>query len=407
MTKRKHRRRLRPAFKAFLAIVVLLTIFAGYRTCSPKKTADAPAPSPASASPEASSTPFPTPEVHTASLFLMGDIMCQRPIVYQAEQPDGSFDFAPMFDDVLNQVSKYDLAFGNMETILGGDYLGFTGFPHFNAPQAFGDYMVSKGFNLISLANNHMLDKGEEGALNSLKYWAGKTNVVTAGMFDSFDAQNAIPVHEINGITYAFNAWTYGMNGNLPPQGEEYLVNCYRDDPEKMLQWVRDAKTKADLVIVSMHWGTEYTAQPDDEQLQLAQELADAGADLIIGNHAHNIQPIQWLNDGKTLCFYALGNGISDQDPMYDTDPDDVLTAMEASVQLVKDENGARIENPRADLLYTCREGDRSDNYHEGILLKEMKNVTVEELPDVKERYQNRIDTIVHAYDASIPIGLN
>jgi poly-gamma-glutamate synthesis protein (capsule biosynthesis protein) len=155
-----------------------------------------------------------------------------------------------------------------------------------------------------------------------------------------------------------------------------------------------------------MHWGTEYTHVPDAEQLSLAQELADAGADLIIGNHAHNIQPVEWLNNGKTLCFYALGNLINGQDfPDYTT-YDDVNTGMGASLVLKKTVSPegtvtTSIEDVRIELLYTW-----TDNYETfGSVWYNDLNDSI--FPGYKEFEQSLIDNVVHAYDDSFAIGFS
>lgn len=90
-----------------------------------------------------------------------------------------------MFDDITDQAKEYDLALYNQESILGGDHLGISYFPTFNGPQAFGDYMVSKGFNLVSKANNHCLDRGDQAIHNSDAYWSSKAGVISAGTNES------------------------------------------------------------------------------------------------------------------------------------------------------------------------------------------------------------------------------
>ena len=95
----------------------------------------------------------------------------------------------------LEVAKKYDLAFYNQETILGGVELGLSTYPAFNSPQEFGDNMLSLGFNLISLANNHTLDRGEKAVRSSLAYWKGK-HAVTAGSYDSFKERNNIQIQQ-------------------------------------------------------------------------------------------------------------------------------------------------------------------------------------------------------------------
>ena len=350
-------------------------------------------------------TPEPEPEVHTASLFMIGDALVQVGVSDDARLEDGSYDWHPMMDGITDIAANYDLAFYNQECILGGDELGITPFPHFNCPQSFGEYMIEKGFNLVSTANNHSLDKGEAGVEGSDAFWKAHPEVVTDGIYVSQEDHDASIIHEINGITYAFTAWTYDMNGNLCPPGREYMVNQYRGYENEMLSLVAEADREADFVIVSIHWGTEYTHNPDEEQLRLAQQLADAGADVIIGNHAHNIQPVEWLNDGKTICFYALGNMINGQlFPDYTT-YDDVSTGIGASLVLNKTINPdgsvtTSIDDVKIDLLYTWTE------YYETFKNYWYKDLDDTVFPGYQEFYQHMIDDVVHAYDDSFEIGL-
>ena len=351
-------------------------------------------------------TPEPEPEVFKASLFMIGDALVQTGNSDFARQADGSYDWGPTMDGITGIAKDYDLSFYNQECILGGDELGITPFPHFNCPQSYGDYMISKGFNLVSTANNHSLDKGVEGVEGSDAFWKAHPEIVTDGIYVSQEDHDASIIHEINGIRYAFTAWTYDMNGNLPPAGREYMVNQYRGHEQEMLDLVRKADEEADFVIVSMHWGTEYTHVPDQEQLILAEQLADAGADLIIGNHAHNIQPVEWLNDGKTLCFYALGNMVNSQlFPDYTTYAD-VSTGMGASLNLTKTVNPdgtveLAIEDVKIDLLYTW-----TDTYYEHFANYWYKDLDDSIFPGYQEFYQHLIDDVVHAYDDSFEIGL-
>lgn len=318
-----------------------------------------PKPSEASASEstEPEETPTPAPEVYDASLFMTGDTVMHRPLVYEARQADGSYDFSHLLGRVIPYAQKYDLRYYNQETILGGDERAIQGYPTFNTPQAFGDYMVSNGFNLVSNATNHSLDQGVDGALNSINYWKQQEaeGVHTAGMYASAEEQAAVPVYEVNGITYSFFSWTYGMNGFQNPDDMPYLVNCFDGREDEMCNQIRAAKEKADVVIVAVHWGTEYQFSPDETQTALAQRLADAGADIIIGNHPHAIQPIQWLNDHKTICFYALGNLCAAQ---YFPSTIEMMAALNIHKTVDQGRTTIEIQNVKADLMYQYYKGE-------------------------------------------------
>ena len=177
--------------------------------------------------------------------------------------------------------------------------------------------MLSLGFNLISLANNHTLDKGERGVRAMLAYWHTKEAesiarampIAIAGSYASQEDRDKPRIYEKNGITYALLAYTYGTNGIPIPKGKEYLVNVYTKD--MLIRDVKALRDKVDLLLVSMHWGIEYDFAPSKEQREFAALLASLGVDIVIGNHPHVIQPIEKI--GNTLVIYSHGNLISAQ----------------------------------------------------------------------------------------------
>ena len=271
------------------------------------------------------------------------------------------------------------------------------GYPRFNGPQAFGDAMVGYGFNLVSLANNHSLDMDQVGVENSLAYWKSKTNVVTSGVYESQAEREAIPVHEVNGIKYAFFSWTYGMNGLEPPAGKEYQVACYDGYEDEMVNQIKAAKQKADVVIVAMHWGTEYVLEATEEQQRVAQEVADAGADIIIGNHPHVIGPVQWLNDHKTICFYALGNLVAAQ---FDDSRIEMMAALNIEKTTFEGKSTIQIKDVKTDLMYCY--GTKDLSYYETVPFSQMSDDTyVANHAAVYEEYK----PYVTALDPTIQVG--
>lgn len=259
---------------------------------------------------------------HSLSLVMAGDALLHTPVYTDAQKVDSStgaitYNFAKMFAPIAPLIARYDLAFYNQETILGGTELGLSSYPSFNSPQEFGDTMLSLGFNLISLANNHTLDKGERGVRTMLAYWHTKEAesiarampIAIAGSYASQEDRDKPRIYEKNGITYALLAYTYGTNGIPIPKGKEYLVNVYTKD--MLIRDVKALRDKVDLLLVSMHWGIEYDFAPSKEQREFAALLASLGVDIVIGNHPHVIQPIEKI--GNTLVIYSHGNLISAQ----------------------------------------------------------------------------------------------
>ena len=286
------------------------------------------------------------PQISEMSLFMTGDGLLHG-AVYKDANNGETYDFSYQLEILKPIIEKYDLAYYNQETILGGVELELSGYPMFNSPQEFGRDMVALGFNLVSLANNHSLDRSVKGIENSLRFWHEQDGVVFAGTYLSQEERDEIPVYECNGISYTFLSYTYGCNGLTAPEGMEYLVNVY--DDEMLLKDVKIARKKSDVVIVAMHWGNEYTHTPTEEQKRLANMLAKEGVDIIIGNHPHVIQPIEWIDD--TLVVYSCGNMISAQDQL----PRNIGLMVGIDIKKVDNQGDIKVElsNLRADLLFT------------------------------------------------------
>ncbi len=292
------------------------------------------------------------PDSNELSVVMVGDCLIHRFVYTDALNSDGTYSFDKMFTEVKDLIQGHDLAFYNQESIIGGKELGLSAYPRFNSPEEIGDAMINLGFNLVSLANNHTMDKGEKGVINSVNYWKTKPGVYYTGQALSFeDRESNIKILEKNGIKYAFFAYTTVTNGLLPPSGKEYLTNIY--SKEKAKEDIEKVKDKVDLIIVSMHWGEEYTTYPSSNQKQVAKELSDMGVNLIIGNHAHSLQPVEKIND--TLVFYALGNFISAQDTV------DKQTGAIAYLNIKKTKDGSiEFSDVKANLIYTYFKGSRN-----------------------------------------------
>ena len=170
------------------------------------------------------------PKEYEAKMIMVGDALIHSGVYMDAEKSDGTYDFKPMLQYIKPIVSKYDLKYYNQETILGGKELGYSTYPQFNSPDEVGDAFLDAGFNLVSLATNHTMDKGEVGVLNSVNYWKSKKNVVYSGQWSSWDERNEVHVYKVNGISYAFFSYTTWTNGLETPSGKEYLNNVYSDE---------------------------------------------------------------------------------------------------------------------------------------------------------------------------------
>ena len=283
-------------------------------------------------------------ETKKMSLVAVGDCLIHGAVYMDAKTGTDTYDFSDMISLVKPMIENYDLKYYNQETIIGGKNLGVSHYPRFNSPDEIGDNMVDLGFNLVSLANNHALDKDEVGILYSNEYWKGK-NVITAGTYSSSEMRDDIKVYEQNGIKYAFLAYTTSTNGLNVPAGKDYLINVYSDEQAK--EDIDKIKDKVDVIIVSMHWGDEYGFEPTKSEKEIAQYLSSLGVNLIIGSHPHVIQPVGYVND--TLVIYSLGNFLSGQRPMGIDKTIGLLVGMDI---VVKDDK-VTFENIEKSLLYT------------------------------------------------------
>ena len=324
--------------------------------------------------------------VETADVFMVGDALLHGAVYKQAEH-NGVYDFSGMVEVLGEIVDDYDLKFYNQETILGGTELGLSTYPTFNSPQEFGDAMMDLGFNLVSLANNHTMDRGQKALAASHEYWAAQ-DALTAGSYASFEERNTVDVREVNGISYTLLSYTYGTNGIPVPEGKEYLCNVYTE--EMLKEDISAARELVDVLIVSMHWGTEYTHTPTETQESLAQLLADLDVDLVIGHHPHVIQPVVWIDD--TLVYYSLGNLISAQDGTPRLIG--MMGAVEIEKKITKSGTEVKLHNAKGDLIYTSYGWAYSDLH-----LK-----TFDELPEMQDTYEEYCE-IITRYDDSIQVG--
>ena len=292
-----------------------------------------------------------TEVVNKASIVMVGDALMHMPIV-NSYKSGSSYNFKGIFKYIKPIVSEYDLAYYNQETILGGSSLGLSGYPQFNSPQQVGDAFIDAGFNLVSLATNHSMDNyyrtGGKTVSNSLKYWKEHSDkVLTAGSYTSQADRDEVIVKEINGIKYGFLSYTEQTNGISLPSGKSYVANVY--SKEKAKKDIDAYKDKVDVIIVAMHWGSEYTHYPTTFQKETAKYLASLGVNLIIGSHPHVIQPMTYIGD--TLVVYSLGNFVSNQDTVAK------LTGLMASANIVKrtyhGKTTIKLEDATAEFIYT------------------------------------------------------
>ena len=326
-----------------------------------------------------------------ASMVMVGDALIHGTVYGTAHRYANynGYDFKPMLEHIKERVKDYDLAYYNQETILGGTELGLSTYPLFNSPYEVGDAFIDAGFNLVSLATNHTIDKGEKGVLNSRNYWNQQADVLAAGSYSSFEERDKVVIKEVNGIKYAFLSYTTYTNGLIVPTGKEYLVNVYDEDLIK--EEIARYRDQVDLLMVAMHWGTEYMTYPTNEQKEISEYLASLGVDLIIGCHPHVIEPIEYIDD--TLVIYSLGNFISSQIGV------ERLTGLMLSLNIKKEEYHGKttisFEDIEGTLIYT----DRNNGY-----IVYPYDMLTDNILNNYETYYEKYKKVVTAYSDQVTV---
>ena len=321
------------------------------------------------------------------SLVMVGDALIHDSIYKDAYVGDNNYNFMDMFDYVGEEIKDYDLKYYNQETIIGGKDLGLSNYPMFNSPDEIGSDLVKTGFNMVSLANNHSLDKRERGINYSVDFWKSMDGVISAGSYNSWEDRNEAKVYEKNGIKFAFLSYTTGTNGIPLPEGKEYLVNVYSDEVVK--DDIAAVKDKVDVIIVAMHWGSEYTHTPTAEEKRIATYLSSLGVNLIIGCHPHVIQPVDYVGD--TLVIYSLGNFISSQRSLGLAK----IIGLMVGLDIVVENDKVTFENINYELLFTY---DKNYKNFKIIPFNRLNNDILNNYEQIREEYMNIVNSEVY-YD--------
>jgi poly-gamma-glutamate capsule biosynthesis protein CapA/YwtB (metallophosphatase superfamily) len=264
-------------------------------------------------------SPVETPVI-TATISAVGDLMCHSAQYKYAKTENGEFDFNPPFQFIKKYLINSDFTFGNFETVTAGESRGFSTYPLFNSPDEYITALKNNGFNLLTTANNHALDRGKNGVIRTIEEM-NKNNINYTGTFESEKDRDSIRIFNIKGIKIAFLAYTYGTNGIPVPKGSGYLVNII--DPELIYNDVKKAREKgAEIVLVYLHFGDQYVTRPTSYQKETVKKVINAGADIIIGGHPHVLQPVQYFKTKNAkldtgFIAYSMGNFFSNQRERY------------------------------------------------------------------------------------------
>ncbi len=304
---------------AFAAALALCIGLGGFRPGRAPVSAEPEAPPPVSSLPaEPEPEPEPQPVVETVRFSATGDNLIHSKIYQQAAARavgDAAYSFDYCYANLVPFYSDFDVNWINQETLCT-DELAPSTYPCFSTPGDCARALYRAGFRVFSLSNNHTYDKGASGIAATLRFWASMpADVVTTGLWRGEADYGTIPLHTVNGVTIAYLSYTEHTNG-IPRSSAMEANVLYTSQTDVIEQQVRQAAQLADFVVVGVHWGVEDSHTITGAQRTLAQQLADWGADVIVGTHPHVLQNAGWLTaeDGRRVfAAYSLGNFLSTQ----------------------------------------------------------------------------------------------
>ncbi len=259
------------------------------------------------------------PDATRVSFVAVGDIIVHSTVLADSKDlavgTDKEYNFIPMFSNVADIIKDADLAYVNQESPYGGPDRAYTGYPMFSTPDQEGYDLMELGFDIINLANNHMLDAGTKGYRRTIDFWKQQENVTYIGGYTDKEDYENIRVIEKDGVTIALLSYTYGTNGLVLSSGSEMIIPlCDESGNADIDRMTKKARELADIVMVSMHWGYEDWFKPSDLQKKQVEIMVNNGVDVIIGTHPHVLEPMMWKDrpdGGRTLVIYSLGNFLS------------------------------------------------------------------------------------------------
>ncbi|MDC3413142.1 CapA family protein [Aquibacillus sp. 3ASR75-11] len=323
----------------------------------------------------------PKPITKSVRLTAIGDILIHDSVYEDAKSNDG-FDFFPMLERVQPYLEDSTITVANQETMIGGKAIGLSGYPRFNSPFQVGDALKEAGVDVVSIANNHTMDRGEQAIQNAIQYWESIDMMYTGAYKDKVDSSRIRVFETAEGIDVAFLSFTYGTNGIVVPDGKSYLVNLI--DQGKIVQDIKEAKQLSDVIVLSLHFGQEYERLPNQEQKDLVQLAADNGVQVVIGHHPHVLQPVEWVegkNGNRTFVAYSLGNFLSGQDEFFNRIGGAITITIEKTI--VGDEQSIQIKDPR--FLPTFVQYNNESDFE----VTPMFELTNEELPNASKHYED------------------
>jgi poly-gamma-glutamate capsule biosynthesis protein CapA/YwtB (metallophosphatase superfamily) len=252
------------------------------------------------------------PQIQTITLTAAGDCLMHNSQIRSGLQPDGSFCFDNFFVDVKDLINEGDYSSTDFEAAMAGPETGYTGYPMFNSPDAMASTFKEAGFDLVVTVNNHSLDRGYKGAIRTLDVLQ-KAGLDTVGTYRNEEEARSFLIKNIKGVKVGYLAYSYGTNGIPVPSEHPEFINLL--DRDKIMADIKALRPQVDVLILVLHWGQEYQLRPTGEQVIMAHEFLNVGADIILGSHPHVIQTMEIVKVGNKDKFviYSMGNFIGAQ----------------------------------------------------------------------------------------------
>ena len=251
-------------------------------------------------------------------LVAFGDNIIHDAIMEYADvHENGNYDF--LYKDVKKEIEEADIAVLQQETMLVGDKAAYAGYPSFGTPVAVGEAVAGTGFDVVTCAGNHVLDRGTKGIDTTIDFYKDAGIVCTGIQKSSETSYRPYDIINKNGIRIALYNYTYGTNNGDPRDKYPYMIHFLpngKDEEDRFVKELKSCRDEADFVIVFVHWGNEYETEPNEYQRHIAELMAQGGADVVIGTHPHVVQPFETVKrpDGGVMnVFYSLGNFRADQ----------------------------------------------------------------------------------------------
>ena len=205
-------------------------------------------------------------------------------------------------DNISDVLRNADITFGNLECVLSDIGIDQTNYKtvHFRGTETSVDGLMHAGFDVLSIANNHILEHGENSLIRT-KELLYDNGIQTVGISENKIKSRQPVILNRNGISFGFLAYCLVR---------DKTAYCSVGNSHDIITDVKKAKNDVDILVVSLHWGNEFVRKPSPEQFSLGHSIIDAGAKLILGHHPHVLQGIETYNDG--VIAYSLGNFVFD-----------------------------------------------------------------------------------------------